>query len=137
MRIQIFSDHKKDHLLGNFQHIDIATINNDLVPNSSINQIMLDQALSYVSEEEAMKCLSFCYEKLRINGTITIKDLDIDALTRSTFDKTITSQEFNDLIHNRTYIHSLHTIKRLLMQHLTIETLEIKNTWYSMQCTKQ
>lgn len=137
MRIQIFSDHKKDHLIGNFQHIDIATINNDLVPNGSVNQIMLDQALSYVGEEEAMKCLSFCYEKLRINGTITVKDLDIDTLTRSTFDKTITSQEFNDLIHNRTYIHSLHVIKRLLMKHLTIETLEIKNTWYSMQCTKQ
>jgi hypothetical protein len=137
MKVQIFSRGNTVDLLQNVEKIVVEELSEDLYPNDSIDEIIIDDVLSFTSHNLFGKCIDFCCNKLRINGEMIVKDLDIDILCRNTFDRVISTEQFNLLISNRTYVHSLQDVKKEILNHqLVIDTLETNRSSYIIKCKK-
>jgi hypothetical protein len=133
MILNIYSDknpkaQKKDN------SVEISKLSSDLCPNHSIDHIMVDQVLSYTDQEVFKNCLLFCMSKVRLGGTITIRDIDLDSLSLYLFNKTLSPNDFNNIILDRKYIHSAKDIKRIAMENkIEVDTLTLDNYNYTIQ----
>lgn len=137
MKIQIYSEDSKTKRIENIVQLSLKELQDDVCPNDGISDIIIDDSLSYATEEEFNNCLLFSCSKLRIGGSLTIRDIDIDVICRDTFMKKIDSNNFNGIIKNRKYIHSLHDVKKfMLSKNLILETCTIKNGQYTLIFTK-
>lgn len=137
MKIQIFSRGNTVNLLQNIDRVSVDELSDDLYPNDSIDEIILEDVLSFTNHNLFTNCINFCCNKLRINGEMVLQDLDIDLLCRNTFDRAINTEEFNALIHNRTYVHSLQDVKKQILNNkLIVETIETKRSSYIIKCKK-
>jgi hypothetical protein len=138
MKMQLYSNKNKENLIDNIIQVEIEEINNDICPNDSLEQIIADEVLSYAEQSRAMECLEFCCQKLRIGGTLIVKDLEIDVLCRGTFQKKITQESFNAYTKNRSNIHSVHDIKKfILSRNLNIDNVTISGNKYTLYCNKK
>jgi len=138
MKYQIYHKSNTSNLIENIAQISTDEIGDAECPNDSIDEMILDGALSYCDKQTAISVLVFCIQKLRLNGLITIKDIDIDVLARNTLYKVVSTDEFNETIFNKKYIHSLHEVRKLLIDHrIVIESYNISGNNYIMQCVKK
>lgn len=137
MKMQLYSDKNKTNLIENIPQIEIKQIKDDICPNDSMEEIIADDVLSYATKSEALECLEFCCQKLRIGGKLIIRDLEIDVLCRNTFGKKITQESFNDNIQGRSNIHSVHDTKKfILSRSLNIDSTVIEGHKYTLYCYK-
>lgn len=138
MKYQIYHKSNTSKLVENMTQIATDEIGDAECPNDSIDEIILDGTLSYCDKQSAINVLGFCIQKLRLGGSLIIKDVDIDVLTRHTFHKIISTDEFNDTISNKQYIHSLHEVRKFLIDYrIGIESYNISGTNYIIQCIKK
>lgn len=138
MKYQIYHKSNTSKLVDNMAQIATDELGDVECPNDSIDEIILDGTLSYCDKQSAINVLGFCIQKLRLGGSLIIKDVDIDVLTRHTFYKIISTDEFNDTVSNKQYIHSLHEVRKFLIDYrIGIESYNISGTNYIMQCVKK
>lgn len=134
MRINIYSE-KNQRAEKDSNSIEINELSQELCPNHSIDDIIIDEALSYTNKENMLKCIQFCVSKIRLGGSIYIRDVELDSLALSLVNKTIETDEFNILINTKSFLHSLHDIRKIIMEtNLTIDTMNINNNMYTLKC---
>ena len=79
----------------------------EVVFDCEATDIVVDNYLSQFSEKELPQLLYKILSKLRINGTITISDVDIDIVTMRYSRGDINIKDLNDLLFDGTYRKSI------------------------------
>ena len=135
MKCQLFYGNNT-MLIDNILHIDINNLDSDAYPAGCMSEIFIIDTLSRCTDEKMHEVLSFAIAKLRLGGEIVIQDIDIDALCRNTFDRTISKEEFNSCISHRSHIHSVADIKDIMLaNNMIIIMIEQINSNYLLKCT--
>ncbi len=88
-------------LISNIMNLD------EVVFDCEATDIVVDNYLSQFSEKELPQLLYKILSKLRINGTITISDVDIDIVTMRYSRGDINIKDLNDLLFDGTYRKSI------------------------------
>jgi hypothetical protein len=134
MILNIYSDKNPAKNTEN-NSIEINQLDEKLYPNHSVNEIFLDEVLSYTDKDSFSKCLTFCLLKIRLGGTITIRDLDLDSIALGFVNKTIDTVRLNELVSTRNQLHSAQDIKKIVMsQNMLIDSLTLSDTHYTLKC---
>lgn len=139
MKLQIYSKENSSSIIENIQTIEIKEISEDLLPNDSVMQIIVEDALSYVDNDDFMKCLDFCAKKLRLGGECFMQDIDIDLLCKNTIRNRDTDY-FNRVIKNKINVHPAILVKKIMTEmNLICNTLEFSSSEskYNIKFTKQ
>lgn len=139
MKLQIYSKKNSSSIIENIKTVEIAEISEDLLPNDSIMQIIVEDALSYVGNDDFIKCLSFCAKKLRIGGECFIQDTDIDLLCKNTI-RNRDKDYFNKAIKDKSNIHPAILVKQIMTEmSLVCSTLEFSpsESKYNIKFTKK
>lgn len=104
MKIYISVKQPKD---DSYNHVSNIMMLNDMVLDCEATDIIVDNYLSQFSESELPQLLSKILSKMRVNGTITIVDIDVDILSMRYNRGDVTIKDLNDLLFGGTSRKSL------------------------------
>jgi len=104
MKIYISVKQPKD---DSYNHVSNIMMLNDMVLDCEATDIIVDNYLSQFSESELPQLLSKILSKMRVNGTITIVDIDVDILSMRYNRGDVTIKDLNDLLFDGTSRKSL------------------------------
>lgn len=125
MKIYISTKQPEDN---NYTHISSVMMLDKIVLDCEATEIIVDDYLSQFSESELPQLLSKILSKLRTNGTITIKDIDVDILTMRYARGDITIKELNDLLFNdvsRKCLMNIESVSTALNKQFKVEQSSI------------
>jgi len=104
MKIYISVKQPKD---DSYNHVSNIMMLDDMVLDCEATDIIVDNYLSQFSESELPQLLSKILSKMRVNGTITIVDIDVDILSMRYNRGDVTIKDLNDLLFDGTSRKSL------------------------------
>jgi hypothetical protein len=104
MKIYISVKQPKD---DSYNHVSNIMMLDDMVLDCEATDIIVDNYLSQFSESELPQLLSKILSKMRVNGTITIVDIDVDILSMRYNRGDVTIKDLNDLLFGGTSRKSL------------------------------
>jgi len=104
MKIYISVKQPKD---DSYNHVSNIMMLDDMVLDCEATDIIVDNYLSQFSENELPQLLSKILSKMRVNGTITIVDIDVDILSMRYNRGDVTIKDLNDLLFGGTSRKSL------------------------------
>ena len=104
MKIYISVKQPKD---DSYNHVSNIMMLNDMVLDCEATDIIVDNYLSQFSESELPQLLSKILSKMRVNGTITIVDIDVDIRSMRYNRGDVTIKDLNDLLFDGTSRKSL------------------------------
>lgn len=104
--------------------------------DSSLDEIVIDQALSFCPNKEYyLGVIDFAVLKLRKNGSLIIKDLDALSLCDSAHENL---DKFNESIVGKTLLHTWQSTRTRLREHnINVESVSINESNYTIKCSKK
>ena len=126
------------NIIQNANVVKTTDLEKNEYPDSSMEEIFIDEALSYMTNEaEFQSVIQFALAKLRLGGSITITDLDLNVLCQETLQKK-DKNRFNGLVNHKRYIHSWRDVKKIVATYsnIRVESVKIDGTYYIVRCTK-
>lgn len=127
MKIYISTKQPEDNT---YTHVKNIMTLDQVVLNSEASEIIVDEYLSQFSEQELPQLLAKILSKLRLNGTITISDIDVDIVCMRYTRGDINIKDLNDLLFDvgaRKSLLNLESVSKALSQTFKVEQSSINS----------
>jgi len=116
---------------------DFKTTLSQIVDNSCTEVLLLD-ILDTIEYEKSFEFLKIVLQKIRLNGSITLRGVSSLAFAHSLLNGPIDSKQASGIISN---IHSIHdqrdVINLLESKNFTIDTVRLNGISYELKATRQ
>tara|TARA_R110000868_G_scaffold18531_11_gene81372 strand:+ start:7697 stop:8122 length:426 start_codon:yes stop_codon:yes gene_type:complete len=133
MKIQITES--KDKNVEGYNNINITHCAGSLpqIVNHSCEEVVLNNSLSKLARQESLEVLDLACSRLRINGKISIYDVDARSLCRDYVNKRIDQITMSKELFDLTNCIEIGEVRQVLRQHgIIVETCCIKGYQYEL-----
>ena len=118
----------------NTKYVDINDI--DSIVDNTCSMLTIKNVVRFIPESDAKTLLNKCISKLRKDGTLIINDIDIMEVARSVYLSMMNMTEFNKMISNAVFLHSLYDIIIILGSVTKVVSKNIDDYYYNIEVKK-
>jgi len=116
---------------------DFKTTLSQIVDNSCTEVLLLD-ILDTIEYEKSFEFLKIVLQKIRLNGSITLRGVSSLAFAHSLLNGPIDSKQASGIISNIDSIHDQRDVINLLeSKNFTIDTVRLNGISYELKATRQ